>query len=223
MKRNLLLPNHHHTGALGLALGFACLLCASASAQNLLKNGNFDTAPLGPTNWTVLYLVGGPDSWEMKDRATPSFYHHGSFYDATFRPIDQKLAHACFTQTVTNLTPDYPYLVSGKMREDFWKGVGDPKRGKYLVYIEVIGGQGTPNSEGRTSLIATNNFDPDANIDDVRYPTDIWRDYTVRQTPDANRKIEVRLHYNMVSSEGSVEWDKCWLMAGYFDAISLTP
>ncbi len=221
MKRNPLSLPYRRIAFQALLLGVGMLIGASAGAQNLLKNGNFDDAPLGPTNWMVLYLVGGPESWEIKGRATPSGPHHSSFYDGMFRPIDQKLAHVCFAQTVTNLTAGYSYAVSGLMREDWWKGIGDAKRGKYQVYIEAIGGQGDPTPDGRASVkcVATDQSNLDA---PYTFPNTDWLTFTNRQTPDANRKIEIRLHYDMTSSDGTVEWDKCWLMAGYFDAISLT-
>jgi hypothetical protein len=105
------------------------------------------------------------------------------------------------------------------MREDWWKSPTDALRDKYLVYIEVIGGQGATNSEGRTSVLATSPG-PTNEIDaPYTYPTHYWRTFTAQQTPDADRKIEVRLHYE---SRGWVEWDKTWLMSGYFDLISLT-
>ena len=70
----------------------------------MLKNGNFDTAPLGPTNWTVIYLQGGPEDWEIKDRATPSGPHQQSFYDGMFRPIGQRLANVCSVATESRVT-----------------------------------------------------------------------------------------------------------------------
>lgn len=203
----------------GLLLGFVWLLCGSASAQvNLLKNGNFDDAPLGPTNWTVLYLHGGPDDYEIKDRTTPSLPHQSSFYDGHFRPIGQKLAHACFTQTVTNLTPGHAYNVSGRMAEDWWKAPNDALRDSFLVYIEAIGGQGTPTGDGRFSVLAV--ATDQSNLDaPYTYPNQDWLTFTNRQTPDTNGKIEIRLNHKCV---GYVEFDKCMQMSGYFDAISLT-
>lgn len=200
------------------------LLTASALAQNLLRNGSFEE-PLGPDNWTVVYLHGGPDDFEIKDRirgaSRQSQVHATLKFGGCFRPITLKLAHACFTQVVTNLTPGHLYWVGGYMKEDWWKGVDDPKRDKYLVYIEAIGGLGTPTGDGRRSMIATNALDPDANIDPpYTYPTDIWREFFTQQTPDAEGKIEVRLHYNKV---GSVIYDKTWIMAGYFDDVYLVP
>jgi hypothetical protein len=211
----------------GLALGLTLLLSASAGAQNLLKNGDFEQ-PLGPTNWTVGYLHGGPDDWEMKDRSRGGARRMSTFYGAYFRVLSQKLAHAYFTQTVTNLTPGHAYNFVGHMREDWWKGVDDPKRDKFLVYIELIGGQGTPRPCGddRFSIIATNDLtdsagDPETNIDPpYTYPTSIWRPFYAQQTPDANGKIEVRLHYNRVAY---TIYDKTWISAASFDDLSLTP
>jgi hypothetical protein len=231
MKQKLLPSLHSQLTARGLILGFGLLVCGSASAQiNLLQNGNFDTEPLGPTNWTVLYLHGGPENWEIKDRATPCAPHQQSFYDGTFRPISQKLAHACFAQTVNNLTPGHLYNVSGQMREDWWRYAssntnfpydpdGDGFRNKFLVYIEAIGSLGTPTPDGRASVLATNPTPVYTNADCAIYAIVDWTTYSTKQKPDTNGRIEIRLHYNMV---GYVEWDKLWLMGGYFDSISLT-
>jgi len=205
------------------------LLCASAGAQNLLKNGDFEQR-LGPTNWTVLHLFGGPDDFEIKQRiraaSIASQTSATEFFGGCFRPLTLRLAHACFTQTVTNLTPGHVYQFVGYMWEDWWRSPEDARRDKMLVYMEVIGGQGNPLPDGRFSLLATNNLtdrngNPNTNIDPpYTYPTDIWRPFYAQQTPDANGQIEVRIHYNKV---GSAIYDKTWTSAAYFDNISLTP
>jgi hypothetical protein len=216
----------------GLFLGVGILLMSvPARAQELIKNWNFEQ-PLGPTNWTVGYLFGGADNWEIKDRIrAASMYPQGSatkFFGGCFRPLTLKLAHVYFTQTVTNLTLGHAYNFSGNMWEDWWKGVsaGDSERDHFLVYIELIGGQGTPMVDGRFSMIATNDFtdsngDPEPNIDaPYTYPTAVWRPFYTQQIPHTNRTIEVRLHYNKV---GFAIYDKTWTSAAYFDDISLTP
>jgi hypothetical protein len=196
----------------------------AATAQNLLKNGDFEQ-PMGPTNWTVLYLHGGPDDFEIKQPVRGgSMYSQASatkFFGAMFRPLTVKLAHACFSQTVSNLTPGHVYHITSHMQEDWWKAPDDALRDKYLVYTEVIGGQGNPLPDGRFSVLATNDLDPDANIDyPYTYPTIIWRPFYADQTPDTNGNIEVRLHYDKLAF---TIYDKTWTSAASFDDVSLTP
>jgi len=229
MKRILLTLSFKRLAISALLLGIGILFGASLSAQNLLKNGGFEQ-PLGPTNWTVLYLHGGTSDFEIKGRIrAASVYPQESmtkFFGGCFRPLTLKLAHACFTQTVTNLTPGHVYQLAGNMREGWWKAADNAFRDKFLVYIEVIGGQGTALPDGRFSTIAVNDFTlsdgtPDGDIDwPFTYPTSVWRPFYAQQTPDTNRQIEVRLHYNKV---GFATYDKTWIAFGYFDDISLTP
>jgi hypothetical protein len=217
-----LFPCRVPTRALLLCVCF--LVGVSASAAELLKNGDFEQ-PLGPTNWTVGYLHGGPDDWEIKDRSRGGS-RRAAWYGGYFRVLTLKLAHAYFTQTVTNLTPGHAYNFVGHMREDWWKSANDALRDKFLVYIELIGGQGTPTTDGRSSVLAVNdltdsNGDPETNIDPpYTYPTGIWRPFYAQQMPDTNGKIEVRLHYNKVSF---ATYDKTWTSAASFDDLSLTP
>ncbi|MCX8091357.1 MAG: hypothetical protein N3I86_10605 [Verrucomicrobiae bacterium] len=205
-------------------LSFGVVSTPAVRAQNLLKNADFEQ-PLGPTNWTVVYLHGGPEDFEIKDRSRGGARRPSTFYGAYFRPLTVRLAHAYFTQTVTNLTPGRAYNFVGHMKQDWWK-VDDPLRDKYKVYIELIGGQGTPLPDGRFSVIATNNLtdssgNPEPNIEPPYiHPTIVWRPFYAQQTPDSNRCIEVRLHYDKV---GFTIYDKLWIMAGSFDDLSLTP
>jgi hypothetical protein len=212
-----------------LALGLGLLLCGSVAAQNLLKNPEFES-PLGPTNWTVGHIRGGLPDFEIHDRTTAASrgWAYGDF-GAEFRPFHNKLAHAYFTQTVTNLTPGHVYNLSGQMKEDWWSAPSgtnayDPishgKRNSFLVYIEVIGGRGSPTVDGRASVIATNPTPAYTNADVAIYATDTWCEYRAQQTPDTNRSIELRLHLDKRS------WDLTYylpVMNAYFDIMSLTP
>jgi hypothetical protein len=224
-----LLSPCHWKALPALALGATLLFSASGSAQNLLQNGDFEQAPLGPTNWTVGYLIGGPDDWEIKDRSRGGERRPSQFYGAYLRVVSQRLVHAYFTQTVSNLTVGHTYHFAGHMREDWWKSAGDALRDKYLVYIEVIGGQGAPLAScgaTRSSVLATNDLnnsdgDPDPDIDPpYTYPTYIWRAFFADQTPDAEGKIEIRLHYNKIAY---TTYDKPWISAASFDDCTLTP
>jgi hypothetical protein len=224
MKERFLLLHCIRTAAGGLLLGFCFLIGGSAGAQNLLSNGDFEY-PLGPTNWTVAYVHGGPDDFEIKDRNRGGARLSSTMYGGCFRVLTLKLAHAYFTQTVTNLTPSHAYHFVGHMKEDWWKAANDALRNKYLVYIEVIGGQGAPTADGRFSVIATNNLansagSPEPNIDPpYTYPTIVWRPFYATQTPDTNRTIEVRLHYNKI---GFTTYEKPWSSAASYDDCSLT-
>jgi len=214
----------------GSLLVFALLLCGSARAQNLLQNGEFES-PVGPTNWTVLYLHGGADDFEIKDRTTAGSRSWGSGdFGGHFRAYTRKIAHACFTQTVTNLTPGHQYTISGYMQEDWWRDpldgvpehydpVEDGKREKFLVYIEAIGGLGNPTSDGRASTNAVNPEPVYTNADCAVYATAYIAEYSVKQIPDADGKIEVRLHLNKL---GWTTYDKFTVLNGYFDSVSLT-
>jgi hypothetical protein len=225
MRASHSLSSIHLPSCLRLAFGLALFLGASAGAQNYLKNGDFEQAPLGPTNWTVGYLHGGPDDWEIKDRNRGGSRRASQFYGGYLRVLTLKLAHAYFTQTVTNLQANHEYSFVGHMREDWWKAANDALRDKYLVYIEVIGGQGTPTTDGRYSVIATNDLtnssgDADTNIDyPYTYATYDWRPFYAKQTPDAQGKIEVRLHYNKISF---TIYDKTWISAASYDDCALT-
>jgi len=216
-------------GVRGLAVGLGFWLCLSAGAQNLLNNPEFEF-PLGPTNWTVGHIRGGPPDFEIRDRTTAASrgWDYGDF-GAEFRPFHNKLAHAYFTQTVTNLIPGRLYTVKGWMKEDWWSAPSgtnayDPishgKRNSFLVYIEAIGGLGSATADGRASLLATNPTPAYTNADVAVYATGTWCEYRVQQTPDTNRCIEVRLHLSKLS------WDLTYYLAvmnAYFDSISLTP
>ena len=199
-------------------LGLGLTICAGAFGQNLLKNGDFEQ-PLGATNWTVGFIKGSAEDFDVRDR-TRGGSKHAAWFGGQFRPFTQKTAHAYFGQTVSGLTSNHVYTITGSMKEDWWSNTTDHAfRDKFLVYIEAIGGQGAPLGDGRFSVIAAT--DPDPDIDPpYTYPTDIWRDFTALQIPDANGKIEVRLHYNKISY---VIYDKTWIMSGYFDDIFLTP
>ncbi len=216
-------------GARGVVLALGLLFGDLLAAQNLLKNPEFEF-PLGPTNWTLGHIRGGPPDFEIKDRTTAASrgWAYGDF-GAQFRPAHNKLAHAFFTQTVTNLIPGHLYTVSGQMKEGWWNPPSgtntydpdrDGKRKSFLVYIEAIGGLGSATADGRASLLATNPSPVYTNADVAVYATDTWCEYRVQQTPDTNRSIEVRLHLDKRS------WDLTYyldVMNAYFDIISLTP
>jgi hypothetical protein len=202
----------------GLLLCSCLLLAGSANAAgNRLKNGDFESAAIGvgsaTTNWSVIYLKGCPDDWEIKDR-TRSASIRAAWYGAEFRPRTQKPIHACFTQTVTGLQQNNQYTVDGQM----WTQRAD--YGACVVFMEAIGGTGNLLPDGRRSLLLTNTIDGTVYAKGARTENNapIFEEYSEKQTPDANGKIEVRLHYWATTFR---IYDKLWSEATYFDDITL--
>lgn len=212
MNGRLLSLSRYKFAAPGMVVGFVCLLAGSASAQNLLGNPSFES-PLGTgaTNWTVGYLQGGPDDFEIKDRTTVADRKRsqlGNTRGAHFRPVTDKLAHAYFTQTVTNLTPGHAYTVSGWVLWEGGQGSGFGNAATaYRVYFEAIGGLGRVASPNAASEFDGTNW------------VDQWHQYSLTQTADANGRIEIRLHLDKF---GWCTYDKLILINGYFDDMSVT-
>lgn len=196
---------------------FVFLLADPVRAQvNLLKNGDFESAPIGvgssATNWSVLYLKGCPEDFEIKDR-TRSASRAAAWFGAEFRPRTQKPLHACFTQTVTNLAQTHQYTVGGQM----WFQRAD--KGEVAVYMEAIGGTGDLTPDGRRSLLLTNVVDGTVYAKGtLNNNSPVFENFVVKQTPDASGKVEVRLHFSVNLFR---TYDKMWQEATYFDNIYL--
>jgi hypothetical protein len=185
----------------------ACLLLASAGAQNLLKNPGFES-PLDPwdplglsggkTNWTLVYTSGGPGDFAMKDRSRVAT-HSGS-RGAHLRPATECWCHAYFTQTVSNLTANASYVVAG------WINLTFIDNGRDHVYIEALGGPA-----GTTSVVS-----PDV-------ATEGWFQYSVTNTASATGTLQVRLHSNKQKVPNKLPGlAMYYLFDAYFDDFSLT-
>lgn len=201
MKNTFLSKSHYQIAGQGLLLGLLLVIGVPASAQNLLKNGDFQQ-PLGPANWTVTYLHGDDEDFEIKDRTgISSRYESAANTDkgGHLRPSTDKLAHASFTQTVTNLAAGHSYTISGWMR---WVGPSEfgNSSNTFRVYFDAIGGQGTVRTPHLDDTTQSGLF-------------------SLTNTPDANGKIEVRLHLDKF---GWCIYDKLPFCNAYFDDFSLT-
>jgi hypothetical protein len=210
-----LFPRPHRAGT--WLAGVIVLLAVSAGAQNRLKNGDFEAAPIGvgsaATNWSVLYLKGCADDFEIKDR-TRSASARSAWYGAEFRPRTQKPIHACFTQTVSGLSSNHQYSVDGQM----WFQRAD--QNQCVVYVEAIGGMGELLPDGRRSLLLTNVVDGSVYAKGALTANNapIFEEYSGKQTPASGGTIEVRLHYHAIQFRN---YDKLWQEATYFDNITL--
>ena len=214
MKNKLLSSFHRHLPAPGLLLGCALLLGASASGQNLLKNGDFES-PFDPwdptgltggnTNWTLVYVSGGPGDFAMHDRSTYASRHAANGpngHGANLRPSTEWWCHAYFTQTVSNLTAGASYVLSGYVNSVWGKD-----NGNLHVYAELLGGP-----SGTTSAVT-----PDIVSNSWSYV------YSVTNTASSSGTVVVRLHENKgAMANDGIGTEKYFGMDAFFDDFTLT-
>jgi hypothetical protein len=198
----------------GLLLGLLALLGNSASGQNLLRNGDFES-PLSTNDWVVQFSApgipstdayGGPGDFAIADRTTEGSRIAGG-YGAHLRSRTDWTTRAYFTQTVSGLTAGTNYHLSGYMK------ISNNDTTNFFAYFEAVGGSGTPTQDGRFSVRT-----PNATIGSTQ------TQYFLDQTPDANGKIEVRLRFVKIAMKpGAVSYPKFVQYSVYFDDFSLTP
>jgi hypothetical protein len=208
MKINFLSSSRGQIAACRLLLAGVLLVAGSVHAQNLLKNGDFES-PLDPwdptgltggkTNWTLVYVSGGPGDFVMKDRSTEASHNGYTEHGVHLRPASEWWCHAYFTQTVTNLMPGSNYVCTGWINKRYLNV-------KDHTYIELLGG-----SDGTVSVVSL-----DVSVDK-------WHQYWVTNTASATGKIEVRLHESKqqmpLSLPGVAKYKQC---DSRFDDFSLT-
>jgi hypothetical protein len=195
-------------------VGLAFLLGASASAENLLNNGDFES-PLGPTNWVVQFSApgissqdayGGPGDFAIADRTTEGSRVVGG-YGGHLRSRTDFTTRAYFKQTVSNLTIGNTYHLSGYMKITY------DDTTNFFAFIEAVGGSGAPTADGRFSVHTPNAI---SNRTQVQYLLD--------QTPDNNHCIEVRLRFvKYAMKPGPASYPKMVLYSAFFDDLVLTP
>jgi hypothetical protein len=207
--KNIFLPSFHYPSAVGgFFLGLAFLLCASASAQELLKNGNFE-APFpvsDPTaGWALIYVDGGPGDFAIAGPSTEA--NRGvppttTAFGAHLRPNSYNYSHAYFKQVVTNLTEGESYTLNIQKMRAGGKYADEGPSPKLKVFASMISGSSSNAVHGYFS-----NSGP----------------YSLVMTCSASRQIEVQLHMSKSWMAAEVAEDmkhsKC---SGWFDDFSLT-
>jgi hypothetical protein len=199
------------TGAL---LGLALLLGGSASGQNLLRNGDFES-PLSTNDWVVQFSApgipsteayGGPGDFAIADRTTEGSRIEGG-YGGHIRSRTDWTTRAYFRQTVSNLTLGATYHLSGYMK------ISENDTTNFVAFFEAVGGTGTPTADGRFSVRT-----PNATTGSTQ------TQYFLDQTPDSRGKIEVRLRFTKIAmTPGAVSYPKMVRYSVYFDDFVLTP
>lgn len=214
MKENLRSFPRWAATARELLLGLAAAACASASAQNFLKNPDFEEE-LGPNNWTVVYTgvtnpVGsfwpttcGPNDFEMKGRSrvahkdqVPGTWdgefhglkHYWSKMGGHFRAGHDWKMHAYFSQVVRGLNVSSNYNVS------CWMTKFEGNFSQFQVYLEAVGATSVTGP-----LVTTSAFNNPTN----------WTYSVLTTKPNANGEIEARLHYNKNTATANGKWRNC--------------
>lgn len=189
------------TGCLVLAL--ALVLCTSAGAQELLKNGDFEAPFPGTdatTNWTLVYVDGGPSDFAIAGQTTEASRANGG-RGAHLRGSNYNFAHAYFKQVVsTGITNGGHYLLTiQKMKAGFQNYVDN---GKLLVYMAALSGTSSNAVSGDGNIVGP---------------------YSMIVTGSPTRSIEIQLHMAHGYLPAEVANDpKHMKTSGWFDDISLT-
>jgi hypothetical protein len=218
------LSYHCQVTAPGLLLGFALLAAGSASAQNLVKNADFEE-PLGPDNWTIVFapvinssangngtiacandfLVAGRTTMAHKDMVPGAWDGHDgqntncwSKFGGHFAPNHSWVMHAYFKQVVTNLAPLAQYQVSAWMTQ--WGGHVEAAQ----IWMEVLGGA-LGNVSRKTPYVTSA-----AN----------WQRYTVTNSASSSGQLEIQLHYNKINAVTSWEYRN---QNAFYDHVCLMP
>jgi hypothetical protein len=227
MKSNCLSLSRCRITAQGLLLGFALLTWGPASAQNLVKNPDFEQE-LGPDNWTIVYTgvsntvpavikyppsQCGPNDFAVKGRTRMAHkdLNPGNGFDGEdgtgtnywdkhgldFRAGHDWLMHAYARQVITNLTPGASYTASA------WMVLSEDWGAKVQVWMEVLGGAVGNISRSTPFVTAVN---------------PAWARYSVSNSASATGQIEIRLHYNKYGATQVEKWRE---MDAFYDKVCL--
>jgi hypothetical protein len=208
MRKALLHSSGYAASAAALLAGMTFLCCAPLSAQDLLKNGNFE-APFpvaDPTaGWALLFLdgKGGPGDFAICGPSTEAS-RAGGGNGLHFRANHSGPAFAYFKQIVTNLTPGAVYRLDiGKMKTGFkFSDEGNPP--KIKAYTALISG---------TTSNAVNGYSTNSGP------------YSLFITCSTSRQISIELHYEKLSfgwGADTPDQYKSAQSSAYFDDLSLT-
>jgi hypothetical protein len=224
--------------AQGLLLGFALLTAGLSSAQNFVKNPDFEEE-LGPDNWTIVYApvlnstlvngngaIGGSNDFLVAGRSTMAHKDmvpgawDGNYIQSTdntdcwskfgghFAPNHSWVMHAYFKQVVTNLTPGASYSVSAWMTQ-----FGDHTDAAQ-IYMQVLGGA-AGNISRQTPYVTDNAQNNPAG----------WKMYAVTNTASSSGQLEIQLHYNKIKNVGDAAhnyWEYRNQNA-YYDHVCVIP
>ena len=190
-----------------LAAALALLVCASALAQNYIKNPDFEQ-PLGTNNWTVVYVRGGPSDFSVHDRSTiahkdkiPGTWdgepNYLDVYGAELSPYHDAYVEAYFKQTVPGLKVGSNYVISAWIVQ-----FEQIYTNKVQVYMEAVGA----TTVATPYIYKYCNNNPSG-----------WAKYQVVTKPNASGEIEVRLWFRKLTYT-TVAWQ---YIRAYYDHVAV--
>jgi hypothetical protein len=203
MKNTFLSSYRYPRVAEGFLLGLAVFLCASAGAQELLNNGDFESPfPVSdPTaGWALVYVDGGPDDFAIAGPSSEASYCCGG-RGAHIRSNNHNYSHAYFKQVVTNLTAGASYTLNILKMRSGYKYSDEGTSPLLKVYASMISGSSSNAVHG--------------------YSTNVGP-YSLTITAGTSQ-IEVQLHvwHGFLTNESSEDF-KHSKTSGWFDRLSLT-
>ena len=206
MKNTFLPPSVYEPAIRGLWLGLVLCIAASAGAQNLLKNGDFESPfPVANpmTGWAVVYAggyEGDVGDWAIAGQTLAASRTAGG-HGAHLRPNNWGTVRAYFKQVVTNLTPGASYtLTIQRMRAntDYADGLVAQR-----IYMSAVSG-------AASNVVFGNSLSNGP--------------HSLTITCDASGQIEVQLqNYKRWMSNENAEDMKHAKASAWFDDISLIP
>lgn len=207
-----------------LLLGLTLFAAGLTSAQNFVKNPDFEE-PLGPDNWTVVYVNCDAADFLIADRSTmahkdlvpgvwdghPSFTgsNYWSRLGGHFAPnYCNGLPEAYFKQIVTGLTPGASYTVSAWMVQ---MTRNDNYLGRSQVWMEALGGPAGTQSKITQYVTANANNNPGG-----------WQRYVINNViASTSGQIEIRLRYKFIQTIAQI-WEYRNINA-FYDHVAVTP
>jgi hypothetical protein len=174
--------------------------CVESRAQNLLKNGDFESSfPVSdPTaGWAVVFAEGGPADFAIAGPSTQASRCCGGL-GAHIRPNNWSTVHAYFVQVVTNLVPGARYQLDiQRMRGQFANYLDGGLQQIYMSAVTDTSSNavfGNSYSNGPYSLVVT--CGPSGRIEVQLHN---WKRYMVNESSEDMKHAKASAWFDDIS------------------------